>query len=214
MKLELLEDLYLEELKDLYDAEKQLLKALPKMAGAASSSELQEAFKKHTAQTQKQVERLDQIFKDRGQSAAGKTCKAMKGLIAEAKELLNGDVDPEMLDVGLIAAAQKVEHYEIAGYGCTTNYARLLGLEEEARLLHQTLEEEKSTDGKLTVLAEAIVNEEAAQGEIPGGEDLTEGVEMPGMQDRGPGKGQGRESKSASSNAGGADRTTFTRAKH
>lgn len=166
MKLELMEDLYLEELRDLYDAEKQLLKALPKMAKAVEAEELREAFTVHAGETRKQIERLEEIFKRFGEEPEGKKCKAMKGLIAEAKDYLGEEGEPELVDVGLITAAQKVEHYEIAGYGCVATYARLLGFEDDARALHQTLLEEKATDEKLTLLAQGI-NIEAAQKETP-----------------------------------------------
>ena len=166
MKLELMEDLYLEELRDLYDAEKQLLKVLPKMAKAVQATELSDAFSRHADETKAQVKRLEEIFKRFGQDPAGKKCKAMKGLIAEAKDYLSEEAVPELIDVGLITAAQKVEHYEIAGYGCAATYAKLLGYEQDAQTLHQTLLEEKATDEKLTLLAQGI-NIEAAEGELP-----------------------------------------------
>lgn len=166
MKLELMEDLYVEELRDLYDSEKQLLKMLPKMAKAVQASELREAFANHTDETRQQVKRLEEIFKRLGEEPEGKKCKAMKGLIAEAKDFLGEEAEPELVDVGLITAAQKVEHYEIAGYGCAATYAKLLGHEEDARALHQTLQEEKAADEKLTLLAQGI-NVEAAEGELP-----------------------------------------------
>ena len=156
MKVETLHDLYVEELRDLYSAENQLLKALPKMARAATSTELREAFESHLAETEGQVERLDTIFAELGVKATGKKCKAMEGLIEEGKELMDEDIDPEVLDAGLIAAAQRVEHYEIAGYGCVRTYANLLGYGEAARLLQETLDEEGSADKKLTALSEEI----------------------------------------------------------
>jgi len=166
MKLELMEDLYLEELRDLYDAEKQLLKALPKMAKAVQSTDLRDAFTRHTDETKAHLKRLEEIFMRFEEEPAGKKCKAMKGLIAEAKDHLSEDAEPELVDVGLITAAQKVEHYEIAGYGCAATYAKLLGYEDDAQALHQTLVEEKATDEKLTLLAQGI-NIEAAEGELP-----------------------------------------------
>lgn len=156
MKLESLRDLFVDELKDLYSAENQLLKALPKMAKAASSSELQAAFEEHLEVTQGQVQRLEKVFKKLGVSPKGKKCKAMEGLIEEGKELLEEDAEPAVLDAALIAAAQKVEHYEIAGYGTVRTYARMLGHEDAASLLQQTLDEEGEADKKLTELSEAI----------------------------------------------------------
>jgi len=161
MKLNTLKDLYIMELKDLFQAEKQLLKALPKMAKAASSPDLKAAFLEHLEQTKGQVERLTTIFEGMGMKAAGKTCAAMEGLIEEGKELINEAPEPTVLDAGLIAAAQRVEHYEIAGYGTVRTYANTLGEKEAARLLQQTLDEEGETDKKLTQLAEQTVNAEA-----------------------------------------------------
>jgi ferritin-like metal-binding protein YciE len=164
MKLELMEDFYVEELKDIFDAEKQLLKALPRMAEAASSPELREAFEMHLRETEEQISRLKQIFKRLEEPAKGKKCKAMAGLIKEAEEFLSEDAVPEIIDVGLITAAQKVEHYEIARYGCLATYAKLLGFGEDKDLLGRTLQEEKATDEKLTTLAESL-NLDAAEGE-------------------------------------------------
>ncbi|MCA1684617.1 MAG: ferritin-like domain-containing protein [Planctomycetia bacterium] len=161
MKLNTLKDLYVMELKDLYNAEKQILKALPKMAKAATSPELQAAFKEHLEQTKGQVERLETIFEGLGMKATGKTCRAMEGLIEEGKELIAEEPEPTVLDAGLISAAQRVEHYEIAGYGSVRTYARTLGEEDAARLLQLTLDEEGETDKKLTALAEQIINAEA-----------------------------------------------------
>jgi len=162
VKLETLRDLFVEELRDLYSAENQLLKALPKMAKAASSPELQAAFTEHLKQTEGQVERLEKIFERLEKKPKGKTCKAMEGLVEEGKELMEEDADPAVLDAGLIAAAQRVEHYEIAGYGTVRTYAQLLKQKEDAELLQQTLNEEGATDKKLTDLAESIINVEAA----------------------------------------------------
>jgi ferritin-like metal-binding protein YciE len=161
VKLDSLQKLYVEELRDLYSAENQILKALPKMAKAASASELQAAFKEHLEQTKGQVQRLEQIFETLGKSPKGKTCKAMEGLVAEGEELMGEDADPEVLDAGLIAAAQRVEHYEIAGYGTVRTYAQLLGDEEAAGLLQETLDEEGQTDQKLSQLAESLINPQA-----------------------------------------------------
>ena len=164
MKLETLQDLYVSELKDLYSAENQIVKALPKMAHAATAQALKAAFEEHLAQTQGQVKRLEQIFERLEKSPSGKTCKGMQGLLAEGQELLKEDAEPAVLDAGLIAAAQRVEHYEIAGYGTVRTYATLLGDERAVRLLQQTLDEEGATDKKLTQLAETAINVEAAEG--------------------------------------------------
>jgi ferritin-like metal-binding protein YciE len=156
MQQNALRGLYLDELRDLYSAENQLVKALPKMAKAATSADLKAGFEKHLAQTQDHVSRLETVFKGLGESPKGKTCKGMKGLIEEGKELIEEDPGNEELDAGLIAAAQRVEHYEIAGYGCVRTYADLLGEKDAVSLLEQTLNEEKETDETLTELAENI----------------------------------------------------------
>ena len=161
MKLDSLKKLYIEELRDLYSAENQIIKALPKMAKAASSKELQAAFTEHLAQTKVQAERLETIFEKLGESPKGKTCKAMEGLVEEGSELMKEDAEPEILDAGLIAAAQRVEHYEMAGYGTVRTYARLLKENEAAKLLQETLDEEGETDKKLNQLAETLINREA-----------------------------------------------------
>lgn len=161
MKLETLHDLYVDELKDLYNAENQLLKALPKMAKAASDPQLAQAFTDHLEETTGHVDRLEKIFKKLDASPKGKKCKAMEGLLEEGKDLMAEDAAPSVMDAALIAAAQRVEHYEMAGYGCVRTYARLLGYEEAADLLQETLDEEGTTDKKLTDLAETIINAEA-----------------------------------------------------
>jgi ferritin-like metal-binding protein YciE len=160
MKLESLKELYVSELQDLYDAEEQILQALPKMAQAASSSRLRSAFEQHLEQTRGQVQRLDTIFQQLGADPKGKKCKGLAGLVAEGQDLLKEKAEPEVRDAGLIAAAQKVEHYEIAGYGTVRTYAEILGEKNAARLLQQTLDEEGETDKKLTSIAERI-NEQA-----------------------------------------------------
>ena len=165
MKLDSLETFYVEELRDLYNAEHQILKALPKMAKAASSPNLEKGFQEHLQQTKGQVDRLDQIFTALGKSSKGKKCKAMEGLLKEGAELLEADAEASVLDAALIAAAQRVEHYEIAGYGCVRTYSQLLGHNEATKLLQQTLDEEKRTDEKLTELAVGSINTEAAQPE-------------------------------------------------
>lgn len=161
MKLEKLEQLYISELRDLYSAENQLLKALPKMARGASSPELKDAFEKHLEQTKGHVERLEQLFEQLDESPKGKTCYGMKGLIKEGSEILQEDGENSVLDAGIIVAAQKVEHYEIASYGSVRTFAHLLGNDEAARLLQSTLDEESEANEILTRLAESIVNQEA-----------------------------------------------------
>jgi ferritin-like metal-binding protein YciE len=161
MALDSLHDLYVNELKDLYNAENQLLKALPKMAKAASSPELQAAFTEHLEVTRGQVERLETIFADLGVSPKGKKCVAMEGLVEEGKEVIEEDGEPAVIDAALIAAAQKVEHYEMAGYGCARTFAQLLGYDEAVTLLQETLDEEGEADKKLTELAESVINVEA-----------------------------------------------------
>ncbi len=164
MKMESLDELLAEELKDIYSAEKQLLRALPKMAKKASSPELKRALQEHTEMTQRQVERLEDVFEALGKPAKAKTCKAMQGLIEEASEIMDEDASPAVLDAGIIAAAQKVEHYEIASYGTVRTWARLCGQEEAAGLLQETLDEESQTDERLTELAESLVNPKAEEG--------------------------------------------------
>lgn len=156
MELSSLEDLFIDELKDLYSAETQLIKALPKMAKAAASKELKADFEKHLKQTEGHAERLEQICEELEVSPKGKKCKAMEGLIEEGSEVIKEDAEPEVKDAALIAAAQRVEHYEIAGYGCVRTYAKLLGHNSAMKLLQQTLDEEGDTDKALTKLAEAI----------------------------------------------------------
>ena len=161
MPLNSLHDLYVEELKDLYNAENQLLKALPQMAKKATSEELKAAFTEHLDVTRKQIERLTQIFSDLDVSPKGKKCKAMEGLVAEGKEVIDEAGDPAVIDAALIASAQRVEHYEMAGYGCVRTFAKLLGYEEATALLQKTLDEEGEADKKLTELAESIINVKA-----------------------------------------------------
>jgi ferritin-like metal-binding protein YciE len=163
MHMETLQDLYIDQLRDLYNAEHQLVKALPKMAKAAKSESLQSAFESHLDQTNGHVERLERIFEKLGVSPKGKKCKAMQGLIEEGKEMMSEDATPEVMDAGLIAAAQRVEHYEMAGYGCVRTYAKVLGQSDAAELLQETLEEEESADKTLTDLAESMINASAAQ---------------------------------------------------
>lgn len=157
-----LEDLMLEMVKDVYHAEKQLVRALPRMAKAAQSEELRSAFERHAEETETQIERLERVFELMQKPVRGKTCEAMQALIAEGKELMEDFSDSEALDAGLVAAAQAVEHYEISRYGTLRAWAERLGLKEAAKLLDQTLEEEKKTDEMLTGLAESQLNREAA----------------------------------------------------
>lgn len=161
MNLETLKELYVSELRDLYNAEHQLLKALPKMAKGASSDELKEAFEKHLEQTKGHVERLEQAFEEIDEKPKGKTCQAMKGLIEEGSELLKATGEDSVIDAGIIVAAQKVEHYEMAGYGSVRTFAQLLGKDKSAELLQSTLEEESDANELLNKLAEDIVNPEA-----------------------------------------------------
>jgi len=157
-----LRDLYIDELRDLYDAETRLIKALPKMAEAATSAQLRSGFEEHLAQTRGHVQRIEEIFNELGEKAKGKKCKGMQGLVSEGEDLM-GDFEGDVLDAALISAAQRVEHYEIAAYGTVRAFANILGDKEAATLLEQTLEEEKETDRKLTELASSI-NFEAAPG--------------------------------------------------
>jgi ferritin-like metal-binding protein YciE len=161
MSLDSLQDLFLTDLKDIYNAEKQLLKALPRMAKAAESPDLQRAFTKHLRETEGQVARLERIFKALGETPRGKRCKGMEGLVEEGKEVMEEDGEEPVRDAALIAAAQKVEHYEIATYGCLITYAQLLGNGEAVNLLKQTLAEEEATDKALTALGEGGINEAA-----------------------------------------------------
>ncbi len=176
-----LQELYVEELKDLFSAETQLTKALPKMAKAASSEELRQGFEEHLDQTKGHVERLQQIFDELEEKATGKKCMGMEGLIKEGAEVIGEDFGEAMKDAALISAAQRVEHYEMAGYGSVIAYAELLGHSEQASLLKETLEEEKATDEKLTELAKEI-NIQAQQGdedEVDEVEQDDEGEEQP-----------------------------------
>ena len=156
MEHQALKELYIDELKDIYNAENQLLKALPKMAKAANSAELRTGFEEHLEQTRGHVQRLEQIFKELGEKPSGKKCKGMEGLVAEGQEMMGEDFEDDVMDAALISASQRVEHYEIAAYGTVRTYAELLGEDTAAQLLEQTLEEEKETDQKLTDMASEI----------------------------------------------------------
>jgi ferritin-like metal-binding protein YciE len=155
------DDLFLSQIEDLYDAEQRLTKALPKMAEAAHSSQLKQAFQSHLTETEGHVRRLEQIFKELNTSPTRETCKAMKGLIAEGEEMIKATGNPDIKDAALIAAAQRVEHYEMSGYGTARAFARRLGLTQAVNLLEQTLEEEKAADQKLNTIAESSVNQRA-----------------------------------------------------
>jgi ferritin-like metal-binding protein YciE len=173
-----LRELYISELKDLYDAENQLLDALPKMAEASNSPELRSGFEAHLQQTRGHVERLERIFESLGEDAKRQKCKAMKGLVAEGGDMIDEDFEGAVKDAGLIAAAQRVEHYEIAAYGSVRTFAELLGNEEGVSLLGQTLQEEKETDEKLTQLSKTI-NAEAAGSASREDEDEASDVDLP-----------------------------------
>jgi ferritin-like metal-binding protein YciE len=163
-KITTLEDAYVEQLRDIYNAEIQLTKALPKMAKAAHAPDLKQGFEEHLEQTKGHVSRLEEIFEELGEKPSGKKCKAMAGLVEEGSETIHEDATPEVKDALLIAAAQRVEHYEIAAYGTVKTFAHLLGHEDAAKLLEETLQEEKDTDEKLTEAAESI-NVEAQGGQ-------------------------------------------------
>jgi ferritin-like metal-binding protein YciE len=162
-KLKSLDDLLVHELQDIYHAEGQILKALPRMIKAASHPELQTAFEEHLQQTEGQVERLEQAFKLLGVPVKGKKCEGMAGLIEEGKRVIEEDAEPSVRDAALIAAAQKVEHYEIAAYGCVCTYADVLGYDQVHDLLGQNLDEEETTDERLSALAETVINVEAEE---------------------------------------------------
>jgi ferritin-like metal-binding protein YciE len=158
MELETLRDLYIHELKDLYSAEKQMVRNMPKMAKAAANKQLAAAFKQHLEQTKKQAERLEQILKNLGESTRGPKCEGMEGVLKEGDSMVMEDAADEVRDAGLIAAAQRAEHYEMAGYGCARTYAEELGDKSGAKLLQTSLREEEATDLKLTKLAKSVIN--------------------------------------------------------
>ena len=192
MALESLQELYLEQLKDLHSAEEQIIEALPKMIEQTSHTELRQAFELHLRQTKEQLRRLDQIGQRAGQKLTGHKCKGMEGLLEEGEEMLKERADSDVLDAALIAAAQRVEHYEMAGYGCARTYARLLGLNDDMKLLQQTLDEEGDTDHLLTDLAERVINIEALTG------------------DRQVGRGVGRGADAVSGSSGSSRRSRTT----
>ena len=169
-----LKQLYIDELKDLYNAENQLVKALPKLVKGAQSNELRQGFEEHLEQTKGHVQRLEQIFEMLGESPKGKKCKGMEGLIEEGSEVMDEDYEGSVLDAALIGAAQRVEHYEIAGYGTVRNMAELLGESDQVSLLEETLQEEKETDEKLTALAKQINAEANGSAASEADEDMGE----------------------------------------
>jgi ferritin-like metal-binding protein YciE len=175
MKMQTLKDLYIDELKDIYDAEQQIAKALPKMAKEATNDELRAAIEGHLEQTMGQIERLEQIFQDLGEKAKGTKCEATKGLVEEAKGMMEDAADDDVRDAAIIGSAQKIEHYEIAAYGTLRTYAELLGFDEQAELLQETLDEEKETDESLTELAVTVINIDANEAD----EDSEEEEEKP-----------------------------------
>ena len=158
MELQTLKDLYIQELKDLYSAEKQIIKALPKMVKAASNEQLAAGFKEHLEQTKEHAVRLEEILKSHDQTTRGPKCQGMEGVLKEGEEMIEEEADDEVRDAGLISAAQRVEHYEMAGYGCARTYAKLLGDKNGAELLQKTLTEESDTDKKLSKLATSVIN--------------------------------------------------------
>ena len=178
-----LHDAFVDELRDMYDAEKQLTKALPKLAKSASSPELRSAFESHLEETRGQLERLEQVFESLEEKARGKHCDAMAGIIEEGKSIMEEDFDEVTMDACLIAAGQRAEHYEMAAYGTLVAWARAMGHTTAAKLLQETLNEEKAADKKLTSLAEGGINQEAADTAHPSGEEEEE--EMPARGGRG-----------------------------
>jgi ferritin-like metal-binding protein YciE len=191
--METLQELYLEQLRDIYDAENQLTKALPKMAKKATHDELKAAFEQHLEQTQEQISRLDRIFEELGEKSKGHKCEAMKGLLEEGRQMMEEDADDDVMDAGLICAAQKVEHYEIATYGCLRTYAEMLGFDEQADLLQETLDEEKDTDDNLTELAVTCINLEAEGDDEE--EEEEEESEEGGEEEEEEGEEKGSEEK-------------------
>ncbi len=206
MDMETLRELYVDELKDLWSAERQLVKALPKMAKNATNPDLQNAFTEHLAVTETQSQRLEQILENLGETARGKKCVGMEGLIDEADELLEEDAQEDVLDAGLIAKAQHVEHYEIAGYGTVRTYAMTLGLTDQAALLQQSLDEEIEADKLLTSLAEGCINIQAAMGDEASDEagegssdrEVTRSVAAEGRTGSGKNKSGGTKRSSSS----------------
>jgi ferritin-like metal-binding protein YciE len=196
-----LHDAFIDELRDTYDAEKQLIKALPKMAKAATSGALRMAFQTHLEETRGQVGRLEQVFESLGEKARGKHCDGMAGIIEEGKSAMEEDFDDETMDATLVAAAQRAEHYEMAAYGTLVAWARAMGHGEAADLLEETLEEEKATDEKLTQIAESGINQEAA--------DMAHSGEDEEGEEQGSSRGGGRKSgRKAAGRKGGAKKAS------
>jgi ferritin-like metal-binding protein YciE len=217
MEMDSLHALYVEELKDLYSAETQIQKALSRLARAATHPELKQLFLTHLEQTERQTERLVQICTGLGEKPTGKKCVGMQGLLEEAKELIQERPAKEVLDAGLIAAQQHVEHYEMAGYGCVRTYARLLGREDDAALLQQTLDEEKATDELLSALAERVINLQAAQADDgeAGAEPARRAAGKRGAATRGAAKrgaAKGGAARGGAAKSGAATRGTAKRA--
>ena len=198
MELESLRALYVDELKDLYSAEGQILKALPRMIKAASSRDLKRALTEHERVTRRQVKRLERIFKDLDESPRGKKCRGMEGLLEEGKELISEKPEPEVLDAGLISKAQHVEHYEIAGYGTVRAWAQQLGFDQHVELLQETLDEEGEADKRLSALAESSINIEAAESD----DDAMSDREVPVARARETGS-RGRRTRTAARRSSG-----------
>ena len=207
MALNELRDLYVHELRDLYNAEKQITKALPKMIKAATHDELRSAFQEHLEVTREQMSRLEQIFEALGERLSGPKCKGMEGVIDENKELMEEDAEPSVGDAALILGAQKVEHYEIAGYGSVRTFAEVLGETQAMRLLERTLREEEETDRRLTEIAR-MVHEEAQQGGPQEDEDEEVNVDMPARGRASTSRGRSSRSRSGSRTGAG------TRSRH
>jgi ferritin-like metal-binding protein YciE len=205
-----LHEMLVDEIKDLYHAEKQLTKALPKMAKAASHEDLREAFETHLEETREHVTRLEDVFNGLGESVKAKPCKGMAGIIEEGSDIMQEDAEDAVMDAALIAAAQRVEHYEIGAYGTCAEWARLLGLSDVAALLEQTLEEEKAADQKLTALAEGEINEAAvAQGRSEEGEEEEEGQgALSASRGRSANQSADRSTKARSATTRGSSATT------
>jgi ferritin-like metal-binding protein YciE len=195
MELQTLRDLFIHELKDLYSAEKQLVKALPKVAKAATNPDLKAGIEAHLEQTVEHVNRLESILGGLGESTRGPKCKGMEGLLEEASHFLEEEADPEVVDAGIIAGAQKVEHYEMAGYGCVRTYAELLGEEEAAAVLQSTLDEERATDEKLTELAMSSINLGAADNEEGFQASETAAESRPARRNGGSSRSSGSKSR-------------------
>jgi ferritin-like metal-binding protein YciE len=188
-----LHDAWLDELRDLYNAEKQITKALPKMIKAANNATLSDAFESHLKETMNQIKRLEQVFEQMGETLRGKTCEGIAGILEEGKNLMAEDFDEATTDATLIAAAQKVEHYEIASYGTVVAWAQAMGHDEAAELLQETLDEEEAADEKLTGLAEGGINEQAAAGAHGEEEDEEDGDRQAMVGARGGRSNRGRQ---------------------